>query len=107
MVKRLEFTDSSRTSASLSTNKLDAKADWWIMNHAMPLKVAGSFYKFIGAKHQIESLVSVKKVLIDKNDPTPDIDKMFIVELGGPFEKIGDDDEAIGGGTQKVGSANK
>lgn len=35
------------------------------------------------------------------------IDEARLVILGGEFEKIGDDDEIIGGGDQKVGSANK
>ena len=34
------------------------------------------------------------------------IDEARLVILGGEFEKIGDDDEAIGGGNQKVGSTD-
>lgn len=35
------------------------------------------------------------------------LDKSYIVQLGGEFEKIGESDEAVGGGSQKVGSVNK
>lgn len=35
------------------------------------------------------------------------LDKSYIVQLGGEFEKIGENDEAVGGGSQKVGSVNK
>lgn len=104
MVKRLEFTDSSRTSSSLSTNKLDAKAAEWISSHARMLSTYGSYYKFIGTTYRRDNLVSVKKMFIESKDATPDFDKAFVVELGGLFQKIGDDNEVIGGGNQKVGS---
>lgn len=106
MVKRLEFTDSSRTSSSLSTSKLDAKASEWIATHARMLHASGAYYKFVGTNYRRDNLVSVKKIFIESKDATPDFDKAFIVELGGLFQKVGDDNEVIGGGNQKVGSAD-
>jgi hypothetical protein len=35
------------------------------------------------------------------------IDDAHLVILGGPFQEIGGDDEAVGGGSQKMGSKNK
>lgn len=35
------------------------------------------------------------------------IDKSELVNLGGTFEKVGDEDEALGGGNQKVGTNNQ
>lgn len=106
MVKRLEFTDSSRTSSHINTNVLDAKAAEWIAIHARMLDMSGAYYKFIGATYRRDNLVSVKKIFIESKDATPDYDKAFVVELGGLFQKVGDDDEVIGGGNQKVGSTD-
>lgn len=104
MVKRLEFTDSSRTSSSISTSKLDAKAAEWIATHARMLSIYGPYYKFIGTTYRRDNLVSVKKIFVENKDATPDFDKAFVVELGGLFQKVGDDNEVIGGGNQKMGS---
>lgn len=35
------------------------------------------------------------------------VDQSYLVMLGGPFEKIGKENEVVGGRSQKVGSTNK
>ena len=42
----------------------------------------------------IKSRKKPKRVVLDEEE---------FIQLGGPFEKIGDEDENVGGGNQKVG----
>lgn len=42
-----------------------------------------------------------------REEPQLVLDKSYVIQLGGEFEKIGEADETVGGGNQKVGSANK
>ena len=52
----------------------------------------------------------IKKVIIKSKKKEPGkitLDDAKLVQLGGPFEKIGEEDEVVGGRNQKVGSDNK
>lgn len=63
----------------------------------------GALYKFRGI--DLTDNVVLKKVkkkkTVEKKKLT--LEREYVVELGGPFEKIGDDNETIGGGSQKLG----
>lgn len=116
-MKRLEISYSSNTSGSMSEKHNQLYNDY-CRGHASLLTLQGStagigvptqgvLYKFNGvrldttyAKKNVES-IKQKKVEI------PDVERGIIIQLGGTFEKIGDEDEAIGGGDQKVGTANQ
>ena len=63
-----------------------------------------SFYKNVPYNKKVSVVRTiVRKVPKDR----PMLDKANLVILGGIFEKIGDDNEAIGGGSQKVGTNNQ
>lgn len=56
------------------------------------------------------TIKQVKKVFVGtktKESGKITLDEAKVVQLGGPFEKIGDEDESVGGDNQKVGSADK
>lgn len=56
-----------------------------------------------------DNVVVEKNIIVpSKNVPKKVIlDETMTVRLGGTFEKIGDEDESVGGDNQKVGSADK
>ena len=56
-----------------------------------------------------DKIVLERNVIVPaKKEPKKVIlDETVTVKLGGPFEKIGEEDESVGGNNQKVGSANK
>lgn len=62
------------------------------------------YYKYIPYKKAKRVDIVVSKT---EDSKVPNIDVSRLVILGGEFKKIGDKDEIIGGGNQKVGSANK
>lgn len=57
----------------------------------------------------VDTIVLEKKIVKTKvQEPKRVIlDQANLVKLGGPFEKIGEQDESVGGPNQKVGSDNK
>lgn len=57
----------------------------------------------------VDTVVLEKKIIKSKaQEPKRVIlDQANLVRLGGPFEKIGEEDESVGGPNQKVGSDNK
>ena len=62
-----------------------------------------SLYRYTPVK-TVKNVYITKKVTVK---PTKaDVDKNIIIQLGGPFAKVGEQDEAIGGGSQKVGTGN-
>lgn len=63
----------------------------------------GDMYKYIPYK---ATKTVVRSTTTREKAKTPNVDMSRLVILGGVFEKIGAEDEAIGGGNQKVGSGN-
>ena len=63
--------------------------------------ISGNQYKYI--PYTVNRNVYISRTVLRKSR-TPDIGTSILVQLGGVFEKIGDEDEVIGGGAQKVGS---
>ena len=54
-----------------------------------------------------KTVVNTRTVKVRKQEEKPELDISRLVLLGGTFRKIGEDDEVIGGGNQKVGTANQ
>ena len=49
---------------------------------------------------------NIKRIVIPKKrveEPRVVLEKNVVVQLGGPFEKVGEEDESVGGDNQKVG----
>lgn len=105
MAKTLQITYSSTTSSSIGN--LNRYKDDYLASYGRFFALNNPLYKYGGTKDIIHKTQIVNKVTIDKKAKTPDVDISYLVILGGTFEKIGEEDEAIGGGNQKVGSANK
>lgn len=62
------------------------------------------WYKYMPVEKTVISTRTVRK---KKKVEKTNIDIARLVLLGGTFEQIGDEDESIGGGDQKVGTANQ
>lgn len=64
----------------------------------------------VGDQYRYTPYKAIKNVYITKAVTTKkkkaDVDKNIVVQLGGPFLKVGDEYETIGGGSQKVGAGN-
>lgn len=60
-------------------------------------------YRYIGAVTDTK-VVTHKVERIKASDKKFYLDKPIVILLGGEFEKIGEEDEDIGGGTEKVGT---
>lgn len=65
---------------------------------------SGRWYKYFPIT---ESVITTKTVRTRKKADKTNMDIARLVMLGGIFRKIGEDDEVIGGGDQKVGTANQ
>lgn len=61
---------------------------------------AGDMYCYISYK---ATKTVYRAITTRKKTKMPNVDMSRLVELGGPFEKIGAEDESIGGGNQKMG----
>lgn len=106
MVKRLDLGKIKRTIHNdvISSSDLSSTFwDWYARQIGGLSNDPGALYKFRGI--DLTKSVVIKKVKkkhsVEKKKVN--IEKEFVVELGGPFEKIGDDNETIGGGSQKLG----
>lgn len=65
---------------------------------------SGRWYKYLPVEKTVISTRTVRK---KKKVEKTNIDIARLVLLGGTFEQIGDEDESVGGGNQKVGTANQ
>ena len=86
----------------------------WGLNHGLRMiGTWGGGSTNVYMARQIEKGITtkyIKKVIIKnkrKQQGKITLDEAKLVQLGGPFEKIGDENEAVGGRNQKVGSDNK
>lgn len=64
----------------------------------------GVLYKFKGQDvdvHVMNKIVHKTKI---KKNLSPRIEESIVIQLGGTFEKIGDEEEFVGGGDQKIGN---
>jgi hypothetical protein len=62
------------------------------------------FYSYLGIKNKyITDYITKQSDIKQKNQ---EIESLFIVKLGGPFLKIGDDDESLGGDNSQLGKYN-
>ena len=107
MAKTLEIRYSKTTSASIDSNYLKNMRDNYLAQYGRMMSVFGgasTLYKFNGVKVQKRTLQKTKKKEVAVKTKTPDIDISRLVILGGTFEKVGEENEVIGGGTQKVGT---
>lgn len=86
----------------------------WGLSHGLPMVGGyggGDSYVIMG-RHVIKGITikQIKKILVEeeaKKQGKITLDDSKVVQLGGPFEKIGEQDEVVGGRSQKVGSKNK
>ena len=110
MAKRLEIRYSKTTSASIDGPYLSNMRGHYmsvygrLMGGSLESLGVSTLYKFNGVKVQKRTLQKTKKKEAAVKTKTPDIDISRLVILGGTFEKVGEENEAIGGGTQKVGT---
>lgn len=65
---------------------------------------SGRWYKYFPIT---KTVVNTKTVKTRKKAEKANMDIARLVMLGGTFRKIGEDDEVVGGGNQKVGTANQ
>lgn len=86
----------------------------WGLSHGLPMvgTYGGGSTVVVMAKQIVKGATfeQVKKVVMKSKRKQPGkvtLDDVKTVQLGGPFEKIGEEDESVGGDNQKVGSANK
>lgn len=111
MAKRLDIRYSETTSASIDGNYLKSMRDLYMSQYGRRMLgwAGGSstLYRFDGIFIEARTIRRTKTKVVSQDRKQPDIDISRLVILGGPFEKIGERDEAIGGGSQKVGSANQ
>lgn len=105
MVKRIEY----RYSTSINDTHADSSDcrrafEYWILKNFGGLNgIPGDLYKWAGIDVETKTIINKTKNKIEPQRKKLNIDKEFVVELGGPFEMIGDKDEALGGGNQKMG----
>ena len=78
----------------------------YMLNSSQLRNFVGDGYKEINKKER----GTIKKIVIPYKSSRKKnvvLEKTETVRLGGTFEKIGDEDENVGGRNQKVGSDNK
>ena len=104
MAKKLQINYWHTTSASIGS--LSKYEGYYLARYGRLITEAGgSLYKSGGLETDISRVSKTTKKTVTRKRIIPDIEVSYVVPLGGTFEKIGEDDEAIGGGNQKVGSA--
>lgn len=112
-VKRLSIMTSSSTSGSIS-NEMNALYNDYIRNYARLLMFQNGWnagvpngphvlYKHIETINKTNRYSNVTYKSIDKSVKRKADLAAYVIELGGSFEKIGEEDESIGGDYQKVG----
>lgn len=88
-------------------------ASWGISNGLPMIGTWGGGSTTVIMGTQIQKGITtkqIKKVVIKnkkKKQGKITLDEAKLTQLGGPFEKIGEEDESVGGPNQKVGSDNK
>ena len=83
----------------------------WGLSHGLPMigTWGGGSTTVYMATQIVKGITTkqIKKVVIKnerKEQGKITLDDSKMVQLGGPFEKIGEEDEDVGGGSQKVGT---
>ena len=100
-MKRLEFKDSHSTSSSLHGDIFGSYFDRYMAQHGR-LLIGGKAYRHSSTVQETNVLTRTIKVSIAQQKQAP-YGELYIVRLGGPFEEVGEENEAIGGDNQKVG----
>lgn len=66
-------------------------------------KYKNNYYQRGNDKPKYKATTKIIMLKSDKSLPPPNIEGMFVVQLGGEFQQIGGEHEDVGGGYQKLG----
>lgn len=78
--------------------------DYWLISQCGGINhIPVALYKYKGVDINTKTFVKKTKKKKTIEQQQRHLENEFVIELGGPFEEIGGQDETLGGGSQKVG----